>query len=258
LLLVPPLGHFPRAPKPLANEAGVAGRASPAVELVPTPPGPRDVVAGRATTVPLTAVLTGPRRTPTDNPTAATTCGDHHIPSWRTCPIWLCKQGVGRSRLALVLPASCSRRPSPCAWFEPTRGWGITMPLTRDSPSIQGMSLAQTPPGPPSKAVAGRGSLVGGSRRGSTLLGQGPPGGAPLPPRAGVPGPRWATPHRKSSSHRQPSPTILGRRHCLHRSLGPAQGIRRPEGRHAGRASALRASDSLIRSGRVREALGLD
>src|SRR5215211_1423201 len=40
------------------------------------------------------------------------------------------------SRLALVLPASCSRRPSPCAWFEPTRGWGITMPLTRDGPSI--------------------------------------------------------------------------------------------------------------------------
>jgi hypothetical protein len=47
----------------------------PAVELVPTLPGRTSVVlAGRATTVPFTAVLTGPQRTITGNATAASTC----------------------------------------------------------------------------------------------------------------------------------------------------------------------------------------
>jgi hypothetical protein len=47
----------------------------PAVGLVPTLPGPTSVVlAGRATTVPFTAVLAGPHRTITDNATAASTC----------------------------------------------------------------------------------------------------------------------------------------------------------------------------------------
>jgi hypothetical protein len=39
------------------------------------------VLTGRATSVPFTAVLAGPERTLTDKTTAATTCGDHHIPS---------------------------------------------------------------------------------------------------------------------------------------------------------------------------------
>jgi hypothetical protein len=47
----------------------------PAVELVPTPPGRTNVVlARRATTVPFTAVLTGPQRTIMDNATATSTC----------------------------------------------------------------------------------------------------------------------------------------------------------------------------------------
>jgi hypothetical protein len=38
-------------------------------------------LAGRATSVPFTAVATGLQRTLTDKTTAAATCGDHHIPS---------------------------------------------------------------------------------------------------------------------------------------------------------------------------------
>ena len=101
------------------------------------------------------------------------------------------KQGVGGSRLALVLPASCSRRPSSCTWFEPTRGWGITMPLTRDSPSIQGDVPGPDPAGaPPNKAIAQAGLACRGQPAGVYLASQGPPSGAPLPPRAGVPRPR--------------------------------------------------------------------
>src|SRR4029453_3478237 len=42
------------------------------------------------------------------------------------------------------------------------------MPVTRDSPSIQGDVLARTPPGLPlTRRSPRRGSLVGGSRRGA-------------------------------------------------------------------------------------------
>jgi hypothetical protein len=65
-----------RGPAALANEAGAAGVVPrPAVELVPTLPGRTSVVlAGRATTVPFTAVLTGPQGIITDNTKAASTC----------------------------------------------------------------------------------------------------------------------------------------------------------------------------------------
>jgi hypothetical protein len=44
-------------------------------KLVPTPAGcPTVILAGRATSVPFTAVLTSPERTPTDNTTAAMSC----------------------------------------------------------------------------------------------------------------------------------------------------------------------------------------
>jgi hypothetical protein len=65
-----------RGPAALANEAGVAGvEPHPEVGLVPSQPGPTNVVlAGRATTVPFTAVPAGPQRTTTDNATATSTC----------------------------------------------------------------------------------------------------------------------------------------------------------------------------------------
>jgi hypothetical protein len=92
-----------RGPAALANEAGVAGvEPHPAVELVPTLPGPTNVVlAGRATTVPFTAVLTGPERTITGNATAASTCAVPCRRRWRSGPIWLCKQEVTGSNLAV-------------------------------------------------------------------------------------------------------------------------------------------------------------
>jgi hypothetical protein len=68
------------------------------------PPGPRDVVlAGRATTVPFTAVLTGPRRTIMDNATATSTGAVPCRRRSRSCPIWLCKQGVDVADTAIEL-----------------------------------------------------------------------------------------------------------------------------------------------------------
>jgi hypothetical protein len=63
-------------------------------ELVDTEDGPHPMVKcwsnvppcapsrprGRATSVPFTAVTTGPQRTPTDNHTVAATCTVHHLP----------------------------------------------------------------------------------------------------------------------------------------------------------------------------------
>jgi hypothetical protein len=75
-------------------------------------PGPTNVVlAGRATTVPFTAVLTGPERTITGNATAASTCAILCRRRWRSGPIWLCKQGVdGRGASALPCPTGRSGR----------------------------------------------------------------------------------------------------------------------------------------------------
>jgi hypothetical protein len=43
-------------------------------------PGYRVIQGGRATSVPFTAVLTGPQRTTTDNAEAASTCTASHLP----------------------------------------------------------------------------------------------------------------------------------------------------------------------------------
>jgi hypothetical protein len=52
-----------------------------AVELVPTLSDPTNVVlVDRATTVPFTAVTTGPQRTPTDNHTVAVICAVYRLP----------------------------------------------------------------------------------------------------------------------------------------------------------------------------------
>jgi hypothetical protein len=67
--------------RPLPTRQASPGRASPAVELVPTLPHSTNVVlASRATIVPFIAVLTGPQRTITGNITAASTCA---VPSRR-------------------------------------------------------------------------------------------------------------------------------------------------------------------------------
>jgi hypothetical protein len=65
-----------RGPAALANEADVTGvEPHHAVELVPTLPGPMNVVlSGRAASVPFTTVLTGPERTTTDEAPAPPTC----------------------------------------------------------------------------------------------------------------------------------------------------------------------------------------
>ncbi|HEY2957087.1 MAG TPA: hypothetical protein VGM21_02600 [Actinomycetota bacterium] len=101
-----------RGPAALASEAGVAGvEHHPAVELVSTQPGLTNVVlAGRATTVPFTAVLAGPQPTITDNPTVTSTCAVSCRRRWPTGPIWLCKQVlVDAQDLARLLGESVLR-----------------------------------------------------------------------------------------------------------------------------------------------------
>jgi hypothetical protein len=66
------------SPRALAHEA-VAGRASPYDQVQLTPrPCIRVVLPGRATTVPVTAVLNGLLRTTTDKHEAASTCAVRH------------------------------------------------------------------------------------------------------------------------------------------------------------------------------------
>ena len=75
-----------------------------------------------------------------------------------------------------IPPPSCPavQQPPSWAWFEQAGRWGATMPVTRDSPSIQGDVLAQTPPGLPlTRLSPRRGSLVGAAG-----------GGLPCQPRS--------------------------------------------------------------------------
>jgi hypothetical protein len=87
------------------------GGCHPSVELVPRLPGSTNVVlVRRATTVRFTAVPAGPKRTVTDNATAASTCAILYRRRRQSCPIWLCKQVIGQCWQGVALP---SRRSSP-------------------------------------------------------------------------------------------------------------------------------------------------
>jgi hypothetical protein len=120
---------------------------------------------------------------------------------------------------------------------------GITMLMTRDSPSIEG-----DVPGPdparalPSKAVAGRGSLVGAAGGGLPCLRKVRYGGAPLPPRAGLSGPRLVhTPSEPSGSQRSPAVSSGGKPAArVTRRCGSALLMDRP-----------RPETTLSRSGRI-------
>jgi hypothetical protein len=95
------------------------------------------------------------------------------------------------------------------------------------------MSLAQTPPGLPLTRRSPRwGSLVGGSRRGSTLLAKGPRRGAPLPPQAGH---AWSTlvhtPSEPSGSQRSPAVHHCAGHRCDPGETGSAQN---PDGDEVG------------------------
>jgi hypothetical protein len=74
------LGGGCRTASPLANEARVTlGRPRLPAQPVPSLPGlSRGRSHRRATSVPFTAVVTGPERTPTDNATVAATCAVRH------------------------------------------------------------------------------------------------------------------------------------------------------------------------------------
>jgi hypothetical protein len=94
-------------PPLLGGRAGVgdAGRPAAAVAKPPTATSHQIrflvpvVLAGRATSVPFTAVLAGRKRTTTDNTKAPSTCDVPCLRRWRSRPIWLCKQGVSENRL---------------------------------------------------------------------------------------------------------------------------------------------------------------
>jgi hypothetical protein len=90
---------------------------------------------------------------------------------------------------------------------------GTTMPVTRDSPSIQGDVPGPDPArAPPNKAIAMAGLACRGSRRWSALPRQGPRCGAPLPPRAACLVHVWSTRHRSRAVRNglQWSPAVSG------------------------------------------------
>jgi hypothetical protein len=74
---------LPRRLQRLADEAVVTEDAPHLRSRAGATAAPRTTVdlAGRATSVPFTAVATGLQQTLTDKTTTAATCGDHHIPS---------------------------------------------------------------------------------------------------------------------------------------------------------------------------------
>jgi hypothetical protein len=76
--------------------SGRRGRTSPSSRAgEPLPPGASIVLlAGRATSVPFTAVLNGSQWTTTDNTSAASTCAVPHPRRSQQRPIWLWEQGV--------------------------------------------------------------------------------------------------------------------------------------------------------------------
>jgi hypothetical protein len=75
--------------------------------------------------------------------------------------------GTARRRVRIPPPQTPSIQPTTlerAAGFKRRAALGTTMPVTRDSPSIQGdVPGPDSARAPPSKAVAGRGSLVRGS-----------------------------------------------------------------------------------------------
>jgi hypothetical protein len=166
-------------------------------------------------------------------------------PQVRTLPELALQARVGRSRLALVLPASCSR-PSPCAWFEPTRDWGITMPLTRDSPSIQGDVPGPDPArAPPNKAIAQAGLACRGQPAGVYLASA---RSATRSAAASAAGRAWSRLGHTPSEEQQLPPALTN--HPRSKPL-PSTGVwvlprtsGVPEGRHAGRLPASPTRDS--------------
>jgi hypothetical protein len=90
--------------------------------------------------------------------------------------------------------------------FQEVGRLGTTMPVTRDSPSIQGDVSGPDPArASPSKAVAGRGSLVGGSRRGLPCQARSAMRRAAAP-ASGVLGPRLVhAPSDPSGSQQSPA-----------------------------------------------------
>jgi hypothetical protein len=103
--------------------------------------------------------------------------------------------------------------------FEQAARLGTTMLVTRDSPSIQGDVPGPDPArAPPSKAVAGWGSLVGGSRRGFPLPAKVRHAERRCPHERRVPGPRLG--------HTQEKHALGWRSPTVRRSkVGPATSV---------------------------------
>jgi len=85
------LRDLPRALRALAYEAVVTeDEPRRTVRVQPTAQLDTGVILdGRATSVPFTAVPTGPQRTTTDNAEAASTCAASHLRRQRSRPNWL-------------------------------------------------------------------------------------------------------------------------------------------------------------------------
>jgi ClpA/ClpB-like protein len=109
------LGRQGVVPAPRPSDVELLGTLGIDLDTVRQRRGPaapsctRVVIAGRATSVPFTAVLSGIERTPTDNIIVAVACAVRHVPRWRSCSIWLWGGGsVGGGLHRLVVVFGCT------------------------------------------------------------------------------------------------------------------------------------------------------
>jgi hypothetical protein len=141
------------------------------------------------------------------------------------------------------------RNPPSCAWFGQV-GRSGTHAGDQGQRLHRGMSLAQTPPGLPLTRRLPGGARLSGAAGGGLLASQGPPCGAPLPPRAGH---AWSTfgPHAIGAERvaTVSSGTSLRRSHV--RSWG-----NRPPGRTLIRMSSSGSPSSVPRAQRPRRGRG--
>jgi hypothetical protein len=130
---------LPRALRALAHEAVVTEDGPhPTVRgrLTAQPDTYRVILSGRATSVPLTTVLTGLQRTTTDNATARSTSAGRHPRRWQQRPNWLWEQGVGARGYR---PDVMGRRPAQIT----LPGRGVIMDLTASQAADQAATVLQ-------------------------------------------------------------------------------------------------------------------
>jgi hypothetical protein len=100
-------------------------------------------------------------------------------------------------------------------WFEQAGGWGTTMPLARDSPSIGGCPWPRPRQGSPYQGDRPGGARLSGQPAGVSLASARSATRSAAAPRAGVPGPQLTSgvPRETRQTAQTGSPAAPGSRH---------------------------------------------